>query len=290
MNGGSISNNHMEYGLTLCDITIEPYGTLYVKNSTATLNNVEICDNYFKEGVTSQGSGMAIYATEGSSLTMKDCLVSGNGSIEVVAEDLVYANNSTLNITDTDFIDNCTAKVSMWISGVKKEECMFDLENSTVYIEGGKITGNASEKLFKMKKTEMEMRLVTITDNASWVMKVDNNEGQAVTLVNCTLNNNQYPNIHYLYTALRHDITVNKKNILTIDGGDIGDTTFNDNSMVAGVGAGSVFGEGSLTMIVAIVAVLALIASGVSISLVVDMKKKLVPATAKANGAKSEDE
>lgn len=294
MNGGSISNNFLKYYsnvVIVVDLSSEPKGSLYLKNSTATLNNVEICDNYFKEGVTSQGSGMAIYATEGSSLTMKDCLVSGNGSIEVVAEDLVYAKNSTLNITDTDFIDNCTAKVSKWISGVKKDECMFNLENSTVYIEGGKITGNASEKLFKMKKTEMEMRLVTITDNASWVMKVDNNEGQAVTLVNCTLNNNQYPNIHYLYTALRQDINVNKKNILTIDGGDLGDTTFNDKSMVAGVGVGSIFGEGSLTMAISLLALVASIGS-ICICFVLYnfYKKKVVPAVAPAAAEATDDE
>ena len=43
-------------------------------------------------------------------------------------------------------------------------------------------------------------------------------------------------------------------------------------------GVGSIFGEGSLTMIVSLAA---LVASGVSIFLIVDMKKKLVPATAK---------
>ena len=43
--------------------------------------------------------------------------------------------------------------------------------------------------------------------------------------------------------------------------------------------SGSVFGEGSLAMIVAL---LALVASAVSIFLIVDIKKKLAPANAKA--------
>ena len=50
--------------------------------------------------------------------------------------------------------------------------------------------------------------------------------------------------------------------------------------------AGSIFGEGSLSMIIAL---LALIASGVSIFLIVDMKKKLVPAAAN-NVAETKDE
>ena len=50
--------------------------------------------------------------------------------------------------------------------------------------------------------------------------------------------------------------------------------------------AGSIFGEGSLSMIVSL---LALIASGVSIFLIVDMKKKLVPAAAN-NVAETKDE
>ena len=49
---------------------------------------------------------------------------------------------------------------------------------------------------------------------------------------------------------------------------------------------GSIFGEGSLSMIVAL---FALITSVVCIFLIVDMKKKLVPATAR-NTSENEDE
>ena len=67
---------------------------------------------------------------------------------------------------------------------------------------------------------------------------------------------------------------------------ELGNTTFNDKNMVMGVGVGSIFGEGSLTMVVAL---LALMASCVAIGLIADMKKKLVPATAN-NAAEAEDE
>ena len=73
---------------------------------------------------------------------------------------------------------------------------------------------------------------------------------------------------------------------------DFGEATFSNKNAVEFVGgtvsngAASIFGEGSLTMIVAI---FALITSVVCILLIVDMKKKLVPATAK-NTSENEDE
>jgi hypothetical protein len=74
---------------------------------------------------------------------------------------------------------------------------------------------------------------------------------------------------------------------------DFGNATFNNKNAAKFVGGtvsnstGSIFGEGSLVMIVAI---LSLIASGVSIFLIADMKKKIVLANEKANGVKTEDE
>jgi hypothetical protein len=59
--------------------------------------------------------------------------------------------------------------------------------------------------------------------------------------------------------------TISDKNAATFLGGNVSNT------------AGSIFGEGSLSMIVAI---LALVASAVSIFLIVDMRKKPVPAAA----------
>ena len=133
------------------------------------------------------------------------------------------------------------------------------------------------------------MRALTITDNDAWTMFIDNDESKKVKVINCTLNNNQSHEKDNSDSDI--DIKVNKKNILTIDGGDLGDTTFNDKSLVAGVGVGSIFGEGSLTVIVAIVALLALVASAVSIFMVASMKKKLAPAEeTNSEETKAEDE
>ena len=65
---------------------------------------------------------------------------------------------------------------------------------------------------------------------------------------------------------------------------DFGNATFNDRSRATFAdtvnpnGAGSIFSEGSPIMIVAIVAILALAASVVSIFMVANLKKKLVSA------------
>ena len=97
-----------------------------------------------------------------------------------------------------------------------------------------------------------------------------------------------------------------KNSSLELNTCDLGSSTFNDESLVTFVNCfstedgntlppiafgetgfvGSMFGEGSLTMIIAL---LALITSGVSLFLIVDMKKKLAP-TASNNATKDEDE
>ena len=75
------------------------------------------------------------------------------------------------------------------------------------------------------------------------------------------------------------DIQVETKGTLAMNNCVIGDTNFEDKGKVEGVG--SLFGEGSLSMIVAF---LSLIASGVAIFLVVYYNKKKAAPVA-ANGA-----
>ena len=285
MNGGSISKNHLHCYNNLLFGIWQPLGSLYLKNSTATLNNVELCDNYFIGGLYERVVGLALYATNDSDVTMKNCLVSGNGETDSDVTEFIYAKDSTLDITDTDFIDNKACP----ISGVNYTACLFQLANSEVYLTGGKITGNSTELLFNIKNSHVEMRALTITDNDAWTMFIDNDESKKVKVINCTLNNNQSHEKDNSDSDI--DIKVNKKNILTIDGGDLGDTTFNDKSMVAGVGVGSIFGEGSLTMVISI---LALVASVGSICICFVLynfyKKKVVPAVAPAAAEATDDE
>jgi hypothetical protein len=263
MNEGSVSNNLILEG-TVADFGFYPYGTLYVCNATAILNNVTLDGNIARHSNT---EGVAIYAT-GSTVTMDKCVVSNNAAPkEYMSQSVIAAYDSKFVITNTDFIGN---------ADIDEEYCdsyLFELNDSTLTMEGGKITGNKANGLFNITDSEANIKGVTITDNASVVIYVDN-DSEKVNMTECTLNNNTP-------TDNAADIQVEKKGTLAMTDCEIGDTTFNDRSLVtfdSKAGIGSIFGEGSLSMIFAI---LSLIASGVAIFLVVYYnKKKAVPATA----------
>ena len=266
MNGGSISDNKMLYA----KYYRFPYGSLYVNNATAMLNNVTISNN---RSESEDGEGVAIYA-DNSTVTLNDCVVSGNGTKEIgeYAESIIGCEDSTININNTDFIGNGA------ISSTSDPDYshLFYLEDSKLTMTGGKITGNAADKLFYFEDSRVDVNAVTITGNASIVLDVDNDSAK-VTLTECTLGGNEP-------IKKKFDVIVDTRGTLILTNCDLGDTTFEDKSMVIGVG--SIFGEGSLSMIVALIALAASIASvGVCIAL---YKKKAVPAT--VNGADGSDD
>lgn len=266
MNGGSLSKNKLAYTKPMhC-----PYGTIYVEEATATLNNVVINDNCSDD---TSSEGVVIYADYGT-VTVNGCVVSNNGTKAngTSAISVIGGNDSTINIYNTDFTGNgvISNKDDFYYSH------LFDLEDSELTMNGGNITGNAADKIFYFDDTEADINGVTVTGNDSIVLDVDNSSAK-VTLTDCTLGNNNP-------IKKDVDVIVDEEGTLIMNGCDLGDTTFDDKSMVVGVG--SVFGEGSLTMIVAL---LALIASVVSIFLVADVKKKLVSVAAN-NTEKTEDE
>ena len=271
MNGGSISDHKLLYAPTYR----YPYGALYVDNATATLNNVTINNN---RSDTRDGEGMAIYA-DNSTVTLNDCVVSNNGTEEngTYAESIIGGNSSTIIINNTDFTGNGSISDTDDID----YSHLFYLYSGHLTMNGGKITGNAADKLFYFEMGAGSLNGVTITDNASVIFDIDN-VFDRVILTDCVLGNN---------SPVKYDvdIIVDTEGTLVLNNCKLGDTTFDDKDMVTGVG--SIIGEGSLTMIVAILAILALVASGVSISLIVNMKKKFVPATVSgADESDGEDE
>ena len=265
MNGGSLSDNFMDRDtIPLVVIPLYPYGTLYVNDATATLNNVTISNNTAGDA---EVEGAAIYA-DNSTVTLNDCVVSGNINAEsdCYAESVIGAEDSTLIINNTDFTDNGK------VSGTDDiDYCsLFDLVDCKLTMNGGKITGNNADKIFYLDDTQADIKGVTVTGNASIALDVDNSSAK-VTLTDCVLGNNEP-------VKEEVDVIVDTAGTLVFTNCELGDTTFEDKSMIAGVG--SIFGEGSLTNILVIVS---LVASGVSIFLIADLKKKLVPATAKTN-------
>ena len=270
MNGGSISDNIMKEDNYMVYIRY-PYGILYACDATVTLNNVTIDGN---QAGTRNGEGMAIYADD-STVTLNNCVVSnnaheGNGGY---AESVIAAEDSKLIINNTDFIGNgaVSSKVDIDYSH------LFYLEDSELTMEGGKITGNKADKLFYFDDSKADLKGVTITGNDSIILDVDNGS-ETVTLTECTLGNNSPVKEEY-------DVIVDTKGTLVLTDCDLGDTVFEDKNMVSGVG--SIFGEGSFTMIVAL---LALIASCSAIFLVVYYNKKKAVLAIGNNVAEGENE
>ena len=262
MNGGSISNNRLHLG-DMFFLMVYPYGSLYVNDATATLNNVTISNNCPD---TADAEGVAVYADD-STVTLNGCVISGNATEEngKYAESVIAAYDSKLIIKNTDFTGNGAVSPTYAID----DSLLFYLEDSSLTMEGGKITGNNVDKLFYFDDSEADIKGVTVTDNASVVFDVDNGS-EKVIVTECVFENN---------TPVKklENIIVDKKGTLVMTNCALGDTTFENANMVAGVG--SIFGEGSLTMVVSIAALVVSVAAiGTSISL---NQKKAV--SAKAN-------
>ena len=255
MNGGSMSNNSQRYNGTAL-ISGYPYGTLYVCDSIATLNKVTMDGNYTD---WMQAEGTAVYAVD-SIVTINECVISNNGRYDTYSESIIAAFDSNLTITKTDFIGN-----AITVLGDMGPARLFCLEDSSLTMEGGKITGNRANDLFYVEDSEVNLKNVTITDNSSVVFIIEN-DSEVVTLTGCTIGNNA----PYYNDA---EIQVDTRGTLVMNDCKMGDTTFAGEGVATS--AGSMMGDGSLSMIVAIVA---LVAAGVSISLTVAYnKKKTVP-------------
>lgn len=267
MNGGSFKDNLAD--VELGSIYAVQGSAVYVENGTAIFDGVTFESNHTGHNNI---DGAAIYANEGE-ITVKNCTFEGNGIEDsnkkiVSPYSIIHSVDGLLTITNSNFTNN-------------KASYLFYVDESDFRMEGGKVTKNSGEELFYFEDSESELTGVTITENQSVVMHV-NNDHEIVNVIECVLDNNT-PNDNNAAVELDK-----AGNLIMIDC-VLGDTTFNDRSFATfdgEAGVGSIFGEGSFSMIVSLVA---LIVSGLSIFLIVDMKKKLVPATAK-NTEENEDE
>ena len=183
---------------------------------------------------------------------------------------------------------------------------MFTLESSTLKVLNGcKFTNNATFYMFEHQNGTSNIYVsdATFTDNGSSIINASRGLAEDSYFRNCTFNNNlmtkpeMYHQFNQDFTALSfyaEDCT------LTLEGCDMGNSTYDGLEYIKFIDCNnapssralrfaSIFGEGSLTMIVAL---LALIASGVSIFLTVYYnKKKAAPVAAgKAAETESDDE
>jgi hypothetical protein len=272
MKGGSISNNKINVGV----FDNVSNGAIYVNDSTVSLTEVTFSNNT-TDCVDTEG--VAIYADE-STVTIDKCSFVGNAVMSgenKYACSVIYASDCEITVTNSNFENNASKPTSEYDYAY-----LFKLEDSSMTMEGGAFTGNNSTLLFHTDESEATIKGVSITGNASAVIGVYN-DTKKVNMSQCTLENNTPADdaaeirVAEKGTLVMTDCTFDK------------DTKFADKGMVvfSENAVGSIFGEGSLTMIVSR---LALVASAVSIFLTVYYNKKKVAPVAANKAAESEEE
>ena len=287
MSGGSISNNRL-IGTTQGDTATG--GALYLNDSEATLSYVEIKNNLaFKD----YGDGLAVYADD-STVYLNDCIIDGNG-IETGADrnhaglSIVHADDSTVVVTRTKFTNNGAYVDNNKYYGLNGAVIRGE-DRSDITLTECTFTNNSTNHVLDMNEGSTKSNLTAtkcdIVDNKSAVL-----EGYGIfTFESCNFGGNKCPQSkrETFYPSGAADITFS--NCL------MGDSTYynldtmefiNSQNAPSARRFASIFGEGSLTMIVAL---LALIASGVAIFLVVYYNKKKAVPVAANEATKTEDE
>ena len=284
MNGGCMSNNSFT---TVEDAWQWCEGTLYVEDAKAVLNKVTFSGNEPPASASFLG-GLVVSMDEDSEVTMDGCLVENNGvGNKSFASSLFYAcdDDCVLTITNTEIKNNGRPTSTMDNPSTLFSICgTLNMENCTV-------TGNKMVTIFNFYYNDYwyaDIRKTTFSDNASQMLyysaNVDGDYSFAFT--ECTFNNNKGPWSDYAFDGYY-------KVPVTLTDCDLGTSNFTANAKKyfkfdgysATLTLGSLFGDGSLSMVVAILALAASIAAiGVSIS----SSKKI--ATAKAGEAKEDED
>lgn len=281
MNGGSFVGNIND------SFENNAGAAVYLNDSTATFNKVRFYDNQF---TLRTGFGAAVYAT-GSTVTMTECEITGNGLCEKIGNvdgngsySTIHARNgSTFTIKKSTIKENGAGKYVDDVAPAQSgNHCsLIRVDNSAeLFIDECTIEKNfATYYIFQASYVNIYISNTTIINNLAPVFV-----GHHAAFTNCTFNDNtQGPT----FKVLSSD-----KSVIFTDC-EMGNSTYNDINIVkfedtdAKNGVGSVFGEGSPTMLVAF---LALIVSAASLcTTVIYNKKKAAPAAA-SNAAETEDE
>ena len=136
MNGTVTVKNGIITGGDWGDNTSQDGKGVLANNADVTLENCEIKDNrgHGKKGTTpgymgGVGFGGGVYAY-GGSLTLKDCIVSGNKSTYKGGG--IFAENCAVTLTGTKVIDNTTGSGSPPGGGIHISSGSLDVDNSTI--------------------------------------------------------------------------------------------------------------------------------------------------------------
>ena len=276
MNGGSISSNVLsEDGLFIST----PYGALYLQDSSAILTDVEITNNGTYMGAFPP-CGVALYIRN-SFVSMKGCTVTKNGCYDEsqgyrTAKSVICldGSSSVLDVTECKFEDNGTES--------SPPSYLIQYESGgTVKIKDSAFNNNAAKNLIYTEKGVLEVTNSQFSANKGNIFTGVSAAGSHFT--DCSFSDN-------VTSLTDRTFYLNEGCELAFNNCELGNSTFGhrDRATFDGkAGVGSIFGEGSLTMILAR---LALIASGVSIFLTVYYNKKKAVPVAANNVTEAEDE
>lgn len=276
MNGGSCVGN-------INDSFDYHYGAaVYVDESTATFNNVRFYDNQF---TLRTGMGAAIYA-KASTVTMDNCEVKGNGVWGKIGNgdgtgsySTVCATNGTVfTIKNTTFKGNGSIEYNDDEDGDWRN--LIEVKySSQLFIEGCTFTENyAGYYVLDSASSDILVTDTTIMDNVGAVYM-----GGDAQFTKCTFGQNGGD------ASFK---TWSNEALIVFKDCEMGDSTYGNINNVKFVdtdapnGIGSIFGEGSMAMIVSL---LALVASAVSICMTIVYNKKKTAPEAANNAAEAKD-
>jgi hypothetical protein len=281
MNGGSFKNNSIDGFVPTSEHEIFPRsyygGAIYVYDSTVNLKNVEFKNN---QTTTESNHGAAIYADD-SEIKMWGCVFDGNGIEDTskniyAAYSVIYAEDSCLHISGTTFTNNGAKKTGVPEIGYSS---VIALDDSTLQMQQGeannKFSNNNSYFLINDgDNSEIFVWDTDFLDNAASVLYGDNQTVSDSSFNRCKFNNNVSGKFVSFYDV---------NTTLTFNDCDMGDSTYEDtkylrfveNGVEKKASTGSIFSEGSLTMIVAFIALIASVAS-IVVNITTKKKKAIV--------------
>jgi hypothetical protein len=170
-------------------------------------------------------------------------------------------------LENTDFIDNGHKSVKSFGSGRYRSNpianSLFSVKDSDFTLTGGTFTGNDMAFLIKLMDSTAYVEGVDFTDNDALALATDNDTSTPSLFVNCKFGAGTSINDYYKYDfefwedesgvtfedCEFNNSTFNDKNAATFYGGNVSNTV------------GSIFGEGSLAVILAFAALVVSVAS-----------------------------